>query len=71
MADTDNKVVNMTLSREQYEAMERLAQRQGISMKEYIWQALELARLVVTAKTDGEKIIFKNGNSYKELTLAR
>ena len=70
MADTDDKVITITLSKDQYAAMERLAQKQGISMRDYFWQAMELARVVVTAKADGEKIIFKNGNSYKELTLA-
>lgn len=70
MADSEKKTVTLTMSQEQYAAMERLAQRQGISMKDYLWQAFEVARLVVTAKADGQKVLFKNGNSYQELTIA-
>ncbi len=70
MAESNQKTVTLTMSQERYAAMERLAQRQGISMTDYMRQALEVAQIVVTAKTSGEKVILKNGNSYKELTLA-
>lgn len=70
MADQDKKTVTLTMPQEQYAAMERLAQKQGISMRDYLLQAFELSRLVVTATGQGQKVLFKDGNSYQELKLA-
>lgn len=70
MAENNQKTITLTMSQEQFDSMERLAQKQGISMRDYFRQAMQVAQIVVGAKVDGEKVIFKNGNSYRELTLA-
>ena len=66
----DKKTFTVTMSQEQYAEMERLAQKQGVSLAAYLRQALDLSRLVVNANADGQEILFKDGNSYQKLRLA-
>lgn len=68
MADT--KTLTLTLSQDQYAEMEKLAQKQGISLADYLRQAFDLTRMVVNASAKGQEILLKDGNSYQKLRLA-
>ncbi|MGI4854562.1 MAG: plasmid mobilization protein [Janthinobacterium lividum] len=68
MADT--KTLNLTMSQEQYAELQRLAQRQGMTLAAYLRQALDLTRMVVNANAEGQEILFKDGNSYQKLRIA-
>ncbi len=68
MADT--KSLNVTMSQEEYAELQRLAQKQGMTIGAYLRQALDLTRLVVNANAKGQEILFKDGNSYQKLRLA-
>ena len=65
------KTITMKLSQEQFDELQRLAQKQGMSLAGVLRQALEISSLVVNAKVDGQtEILFKRGDSFQELKLA-
>jgi|GEM_PF-5311642 len=64
------KVTQLTISVDTFNALREMAERQNISLSEALRQAINVSHLLVNEGRDqGTKILLKTGNQVRELTL--
>lgn len=68
----DTKRVNVIFSKEQYAALQGLAESQGINVSDALRQAINVSKLIVDANADKDtQILIKKGDSISELKIVR
>ena len=64
--------INVVLTQQQYDTLEKLANMQQISLSDALRQALNISDLVVSANADPDtKILLQKGEKTQELKIVR
>lgn len=72
MAAEEAKRVNVIFTPEQYDTLQKIADKQKISISDALRQAIKISKLVVDANEDPDaKILIEKGNRVQELKLVR
>jgi len=68
----ETKRVNVIFSKEQFEALQRIADMQKISLSDALRQAISVSDLIVNANADkNTQILIKKGDNVQELKIVR
>lgn len=70
--DPGTKRVNVIFSNDQYQTLQDLATKQGISLSDALRQAINVSKLVVDANEDKDtRVLIDKGGRVQELKIVR